>query len=81
MQTINASDAKSRFGALLDSVQKEPVAIRKRGRAVAVMVSAEDFENMSGRRQRISSLLTQAHQEAKNNGLTAEILSELLNAN
>lgn len=79
MQTIDASDAKSRFGSLLESVQREPITIKKRGRVVAVMVSVEDYEGMSGRRQRISALLSQAHQEAKDNGLTPDILSELLN--
>jgi len=44
METIAAADAKTNFGALLDKVQRAPVMISKNGRAVAVMVSAADYE-------------------------------------
>lgn len=44
METIAAADAKTNFGALLDKVQRGPVVISKNGRAVAVMVSAADYE-------------------------------------
>lgn len=44
METIAAADAKTNFGALLDKVQRGPVMISKNGRAVAVMVSAADYE-------------------------------------
>lgn len=43
MRTVAAAEAKNRFGALLDAAQREPVAIEKHGRAVAVVVSAEDY--------------------------------------
>lgn len=41
---MNATDAKNRFGELLDSARSNPVTIEKNGRAVAVLVSAERFE-------------------------------------
>jgi len=44
MQTIAAADAKTNFGALLDKAQREPVTISKNGRAVAVLMSVEAFE-------------------------------------
>jgi prevent-host-death family protein len=44
METIAAADAKTNFGALLDKVQRAPVMISKNGRAVAVMVSAAEYE-------------------------------------
>jgi prevent-host-death family protein len=43
MKTIAALEAKNRFGELLDTAQREPVTIEKHGRAVAVVVSAEDY--------------------------------------
>jgi prevent-host-death family protein len=43
MQNISASDAKTRFGALLDLAQVEPVTIEKQGRPVAVMVSFRTY--------------------------------------
>ncbi len=43
MRSIPALEAKTRFGALLDAAQREPVTIEKHGRPVAVMMSAEDY--------------------------------------
>lgn len=44
MRTISSTEAKSNFGALLDTAQREPVIVQKKGRSVAVMVSMADFE-------------------------------------
>ena len=44
METVPAADAKTNFGALLDKAQREPVTISKNGRAVAVIMSAAEFE-------------------------------------
>ncbi|MDP4626402.1 MAG: type II toxin-antitoxin system Phd/YefM family antitoxin [Akkermansiaceae bacterium] len=43
MTKISASDAKTRFGALLDQAQLEPVTIEKQGRPVAVMLSFQAY--------------------------------------
>lgn len=50
MRRIAAVEAKNRFGALLDAARREPVAIEKHGKPVAVMVSAEDFEELEALR-------------------------------
>ena len=44
MITIPATDAKNRFGELLEAVHREPVEISKKGRVVAVMLSARDYQ-------------------------------------
>lgn len=44
MKEISSADAKTHFDALLDMVQREPVTIHKKGRAVVVMLSMQDFE-------------------------------------
>ena len=44
MKDISSTEAKTHFGALLDLAQREPVMIYKKGRAVAVMLSMQDFE-------------------------------------
>ena len=44
--TIAAREAKLRFGELLDTAQREPVTIEKHGRAVAVVVSAEEYKEL-----------------------------------
>ena len=44
MKSITASDARRRFGRLLETVQREPVTITKNGRVAAVVISASDNE-------------------------------------
>ena len=46
MQNISANDAKSHFGQLLDTLRREPVAIEKHGRPVAVILSTEDYHEL-----------------------------------
>ena len=46
MKMFAAKEAKNRFGALLDSAQREPVTIQKNGRAVAVLLSVEDYRRL-----------------------------------
>jgi prevent-host-death family protein len=46
MKSIPASEAKTHFGALLDTAQREPVTVSKQGRPVAVMMSIHDYEEM-----------------------------------
>ena len=46
MKSIPASEAKTHFGALLDTAQREPVTVSKQGRPVAVVMSIHDYEEM-----------------------------------
>ncbi len=46
MRTMAALEAKTRFGELLDTAQREPVTIEKHGRPVAVMLSADDYREL-----------------------------------
>ena len=46
MRNIAAREAKTRFGELLDTAQREPVAIEKHGRRVAVVLSAEAYDEI-----------------------------------
>ena len=46
METVSASDAKREFGEVLLKAQKGPVRINKNGKPVAVMVSAETFDEL-----------------------------------
>lgn len=44
MKSFTASDARRRFGRLLEKARREPVMITKNGRAVAMMLPASDKE-------------------------------------
>jgi len=52
MQSIAAKEAKTHFGELMDTVQREPVSIKKYGRPVAVMMSAEEYKQFKLERLR-----------------------------
>jgi len=52
MKAIAAKDAKNNFGEMLDTVQREPITIEKHGRAVAVVMSAQEYQQMNLERLR-----------------------------
>lgn len=79
MQTITANQAKTRFGELLDRVQRAPVQVTRHNRVVGVMVSAEDYEAM--RRfyaDRLIKTMEETAEAADRAGLTPEKLAKLL---
>jgi prevent-host-death family protein len=79
MQTVSATHAKQNFAALLDQSQREPVRIQRHERDIAVLVSAEEYNQLHRNRwaefNRLSAI---AAEQAKANGLTEEILAEIL---
>lgn len=46
MLTMTATDAKTRFGQVLEAALVEPVAIEKNGRELAYVISSEQFHSM-----------------------------------
>lgn len=44
MQTLNANEAKTKFGTMLINIQSEPVEILKNGTPVAVVMSSKDYQ-------------------------------------
>jgi len=46
MSSFNATDAKNRFGLVLDTALREPVTIVKQGREVAVVLSRDDYARL-----------------------------------
>ena len=75
-------DAKNRFETLLKKAQKNPVAITSRGKPVAVLLCAEEYEHL----QRLDDAYWVARAEAaiaENDWMSAEeseaLLQEILN--
>lgn len=52
MITMTSADAQNRFGHLLDTAQREPVAITRHGRPAAYVVSPRDMEEILADRER-----------------------------
>ena len=79
MSTVSATHAKQNFAAILDQAQREPVRIQRHERDVAVGVSSEEYQRLNrdpwAEFNRLSEI---AIAQAKANGLTEEILAEIL---
>ncbi len=49
MRTLTSVEAQNRFGELLDSAQREPIAITRHGRTAAYVVSGEVYQQLVAR--------------------------------
>jgi prevent-host-death family protein len=79
MATISATEAKQKFAALIDTAQREPVRIQRHERDVAVLISAEEYDEMQKDRWvEFNRLMEVASEQAKANGFTEEDLKEIL---
>lgn len=79
MKKVAATEAKNRFGAILDDAQREPVIIQRQNRDIAVVLSMPEFERMrAGNVKAFLDARNELAQEAKANGLTEEKLAALL---
>ena len=52
MITVTSVEAQSRFGELVDRSQREPIAVTRRGRTVAFVVSGHDMQALADVTQR-----------------------------
>ena len=55
MLTLTSVEAQNRFGQLLDAAQREPVAITRRGRPVAMLVAMQDYEALQGEQKALTA--------------------------
>ncbi len=49
MTTIAATDAKNKFGELLEVIHHEPVKISKKGRPIAIVLSIAAYQEMQAK--------------------------------
>jgi prevent-host-death family protein len=68
MQVMTASDAKNKFGQLLDTAQTGPVRVQRQGRDVAVVLSPSEYERLTSKANglRVNPLVEQLHSETMN---------------
>jgi len=79
MKEINSRAAKNQFGQLLESVQRGPVRVTRRGRAVGVLLSEVQYQRLRGIAwDRLANTTEAMRKQASDRGLTAEALAELL---
>ena len=66
MSEITATDAKNRFGQVLEMARAEPVRIQKNGRDVAVVLSPEQYSQLlaGSNEPRVNPLIVKLHGES-----------------
>ena len=66
MAAMNATDAKNKFGQMLEMAQAEPVRIQKNGRDVAVVLSPEQYGALVAdtNAPRVNPLIVKLHGES-----------------
>lgn len=47
MRTMTSAEAQNHFGLLLDTAQREPVSITRRGRPVAYLISLQEYTSLA----------------------------------
>jgi len=79
MKEVNARTAKNQFGQLLESAQRGPVRVTRRGRPAGVLLSEEQYQRLRGIAwDRLATTLGLMRQQASESGLTEESLADLL---
>lgn len=79
MKEIAATDAKNRFGLLLDAAQSAPVRVTRKGRAVGVMMSMQHYERLRGVAwERLTATMDALGEQSSAHGLTDSGLETLL---
>ena len=79
MIAYSASEAKQNFAAMLDAAAKQPVIIRRHERDVAVVISPDEYARLHRLSvEKLRARVDRIGAAAEANGLTDEILAELL---
>lgn len=72
MKSYTATEAKQRLAALLDEAQREPVAIRRHNRQVAVVLSPHEYARLMALNvEELQKVSSQLAAELGQGGLTA----------
>jgi prevent-host-death family protein len=94
MQMIGSRQASNRFGSLLNTVQEgQATTITRNDKGVAVIISLLDFQLLGGeksllerrakymdkQREALTQTLDDMRQQSEQNGLTQEILNDIIN--
>jgi len=62
MLTMTSLAAQNQFGLLIDTSQRQPVAVTRRGRPVAVVLSYEDYQaSMQTIPLQVATLISQSY--------------------
>lgn len=77
MINIAAREARANFGELMDTAQREPVSIEKHGRAVAVLMSATEYEKIQ--QERLQAKVTTGFDQLNQGQHSERSVKDILN--
>lgn len=81
MQQISVSELQSNLASIINKAQREPVLINDNGRNEVAIISMNDYEELVKiKNLRLKNLAEELGKEAQQNGLTLEILNDILNS-
>ncbi len=76
MKAIGAREAQNNFGALMDAAQREPVMIEKYGRPSAVILSAQEYNEI--KLEQLRARLAIGEAQAERGELSDQTVDEVL---
>lgn len=81
MRTMTSAEAQNHFGMLLDTAQREPISITRRGRPVAYLFSAQEYAALTLPKSSIDELsanaqILAAFRGSGKGGSTARLVEE-----
>lgn len=81
MRQLSMSEVEQDFTFIMDTAQKEPIIVKKADQDNVAIISMQDYEDLVKLRQScLKKLAEDIGIEAQKNGLTPEILQEILNS-
>jgi prevent-host-death family protein len=80
MTTTTATDLKNHLGAYLDTALTEPVFVQKSGRAIAVLMSRQEYEHLQAMEDAVWAMRAQLAEQSGYLGAdkTQQLLQDLL---
>ncbi|MDJ0511800.1 MAG: type II toxin-antitoxin system prevent-host-death family antitoxin [Crocosphaera sp.] len=81
MRQLSVSEVQKDFADIIKQAQKESIIVRNNDDNYVAIISMKDYENLVKiKNSRLKKIAKEMGKEAEENGLTPEILEDILNS-